>query len=174
MRKISSIFLFLFILSGFALAADIPDMFPFPVESYKLPNGMEVVLIKYGTDGTVIDMLVVDTGSRYEKKPDEIEYTHLMEHLMFRGSKNYTVADVNKIYTKYGVYDQGFTASDFTCYYRIFPKDAMEDLTKIMADRLENLSFTEDEYKAETGAVLVNIRDIIRHHGVDSIRNSIR
>ncbi len=154
MKKISSIFLFLFLLSGFALAADIPEMFPFPSESYTLPNGMEVVLIKYGSDGTVIDMLVVDTGSRYEKKPDEIEYTHLMEHLMFRGSKNYTVADVNKIYTKYGVYDQGFTASDFTCYYRIFPKDAMEDLTKIMADRLENLSFTEDEYKAETGAVL--------------------
>jgi len=144
MKQIIYMFLFLFLLSGFSLAADVPEMFPFPSESYTLPNGMDVVLIKYGSEGTVIDMLVVDTGTRYEKKPDEIEYTHLMEHLMFRGSKNYTVEDVNKIYTKYGVYDQGFTASDFTCYYRIFPEDAMENLTKIMADRLENLSFTED------------------------------
>jgi len=89
-----------------------------------------------------------------EKKPDEIEYTHLMEHLIFRGSKNYSVKDVEKIYTKYGIYDQGFTANDFTCYYRIFPKDSFESLTKIMADKLINLNFTEEEYKAETGAVI--------------------
>ena len=129
-------------------------VFPFPIETYRLDNGMEVVLIKYGNDGLVMDLLVVDVGMGYEKKPDEVEYTHLMEHLMFRGSKNYPVNLVNDIYSKHGLYEQGFTASDFTCYFRIFPGEAFLDLTKIMADKLVNLSFTEEEYRAETGAVL--------------------
>lgn len=130
------------------------DMFPFPTESYKLDNGMEVVLIKYGNDGMMMDLLTVDVGSLYEKKPEEIEYTHLMEHLMFRGSENYSADEVDNISSKYGIYEQGFTANDFTCYFRKFPKEAFLELTEIMADKLVKLSFSEDEYRAETGAVL--------------------
>ena len=107
-------FLLLGIVFGEEKSESTLNMFPFPVESYTLSNGMEVVLIKYGTNGTVMDLLTVDVGGGNEKKPDEIEYTHLMEHLIFRGSKNYSVKDVEKIYTKYGIYDQGFTANDFT------------------------------------------------------------
>jgi len=73
---------------------------------------------------------------------------------MFRGSQNYSMEMVSDIYARYGLYEQGFTASDFTCYYRIFPQEAFSDLSKIMADKFTDLSFTDEEYKAETGAVL--------------------
>jgi zinc protease len=134
--------------------ADEKNMFPYPCETYRLDNGMEVVLIKYGNDGIMMDLLVVDVGVRNEKKPDEIEYTHLMEHLIFRASKNYSIDKVKDIYCKYGIYEQGFTENDFTCYYRKFPEGAFEELSSIMADKLVNLEVPNEEYKAETGAVI--------------------
>ncbi len=130
------------------------DLFPFPTEHYRLENGMEVVLIKWGNDGLMMDILIVDVGERYEKKPDEVEYTHLMEHLMFRGSRNYSVNKVNEINSRFGIYEQGVTESDCTFYFRIFPAQAFLDLTRIMVDKLTNLQIPPDEYKAETGAVL--------------------
>jgi len=153
-KSIIFCFLLCFVFSSFPLSGEDINVFPFPRESYRLDNGMEVVLIKYGNDGLMMDLLVVDVGVRFEKKPDEIEYTHLLEHLMFRGSQNYNMEEAYDIYTRYGIYDQGFTASDFTCYYRIFPQEAFSDLSKIMADKFIDLSFTDEEYKAETGAVL--------------------
>jgi len=137
-----------------AAAPSRADLYPFRAETYRLDNGMEVVLVKYGNDGVMMDFLAFDVGMKSEKKPDEIEYTHLMEHLMFRDSKNYPVEKVDEYYSRYGVYSQGFTESDYTCYYRIFPREAFNRLSEIMADRLVNLNVPDDQYRAETGAVL--------------------
>ena len=137
-----------------APAAEEGGIFPFPVESFRLENGMEVVLMPMGHDGVMMDLLIVDVGVRFEKKPDEVEYTHLMEHLMFRGSEKYPLEEIGKINTRFGIYEQGMTASDFTYYFRLFPSDAFEKLTDVLTDRLANLRFTDEEYRAETGAVI--------------------
>ncbi|MDQ7822252.1 MAG: pitrilysin family protein [Candidatus Eremiobacteraeota bacterium] len=144
----------LFLICLLVTAPAYAELFSFPVESYRLDNGMEVVLIKCGDDGVMMDFLAFDVGMRSEKKPEEIEYTHLMEHLMFRDSEHYPVEKVDEYYAQYGVYSQGYTASDYTCYYRIFPREAFRRLTEIMTDKLSSLVIPDDQYRAETGAVL--------------------
>lgn len=142
------------LLATCAAPAGAAGLFPFPREVFRLPNGLEVVLMPFPADGLVMDAVIMDVGGRTESKPDEMEYTHLLEHLMFRGSRNYTEARAKDLYVRAGAYEQGFTESDFTCYYRIYPAAAFEKMADLMADKFDGLVFSDDEYKAETGAVL--------------------
>lgn len=129
-------------------------IFPYPRHEFRLDNGLSVVVLPCPSEGLVMDALIVDVGMRAERKPEEVEYTHLLEHLMFRGSVRHTAAEAGAILARAGAYEQGFTESDFTCYYRIFPAEYLDTMTVLLAGKFAGLAFTDEEYKAETGAVL--------------------
>jgi zinc protease len=68
-------------------AADAGGEFHVPVEYYKLPNGLRVVLSSDHTLPTVCVGVYYRIGFRIEPK-DRTGFAHLFEHMMFQGSKN--------------------------------------------------------------------------------------
>ena len=58
-----------------------------PIEYYKLPNGMKVVLSRDTTTPTAIVAVYYNIGFRVEPK-NRTGFAHLFEHLMFQGSAN--------------------------------------------------------------------------------------
>src|SRR2546427_3945557 len=58
-----------------------------PVEYYKLPNGLRVVLSQDHTAPTVCIAVYYRIGFRVEPK-DRTGFAHLFEHMMFQGSQN--------------------------------------------------------------------------------------
>jgi len=64
-----------------------PEDFHVPVEYYKLPNGLRVVLSQDHTAPTVCVGVYYRIGFRIEPK-DRTGFAHLFEHMMFQGSKN--------------------------------------------------------------------------------------
>src|SRR6266700_3179195 len=58
-----------------------------PVEYYKLPNGLRVVLSQDHTAPTVCIAVYYRIGFRVEQK-DRTGFAHLFEHMMFQGSQN--------------------------------------------------------------------------------------
>ena len=61
--------------------------FQMPVEYYKLPNGLRVVLSPDHTAPTIVIGVYYRIGFRIEPK-DRTGFAHLFEHMMFQGSQN--------------------------------------------------------------------------------------
>ena len=69
--------------AGALLGADVT----LPVEKYKLPNGMRVVLSQDNAVPVVAVYVIYGVGARAEEK-GRTGFAHLFEHMMFEGSAN--------------------------------------------------------------------------------------
>src|SRR5262249_57606159 len=73
-------------------------MFPYPYTIDDLPNGLRLVTVQTDYPNLVALYIVVNTGSRNEVEPGKSGYAHLFEHVMFRGSQNYTPENPHPIF----------------------------------------------------------------------------
>jgi zinc protease len=129
-------------------------IFPYNYTTDDLPNGLRLVTIPTDYPNLVALYIVVQTGSRNEVEPGKSGYAHLFEHLMFRGSENFTPAQRNEILKRAGASDNASTWDDKTVYYDIFSKEDLDRVMQLQADAFQRLKYSEDAYKTETRAVL--------------------
>ena len=73
---------------------------------------------------------------------------------MFRGTKAYPPEKYQDIVTRSGARQNAYTTDDYTNYHTTFPKEDLETILKIEADRFQNLAYTESAFKTEARAVL--------------------
>ena len=66
------------------------------VEIKKLKNGIPVLMDKIDSINTVSFGVFVNTGSKKELK-EEGGISHLLEHMMFKGTKTKTAKDISEI-----------------------------------------------------------------------------
>src|SRR5215469_6886692 len=136
-------------------AAQAPQkIIPYPYVQEDLPNGLRLVTVPTDFPNMVAVYIVVQTGSRNEIEPGKSGYAHLFEHLMFRGSENYTPAQRDLVLKKAGADSNANTNEDRTTYYDVFSKEDLEPVLKLEADRFQRLKYPETSYKTESLAVL--------------------
>jgi zinc protease len=102
------------------LAAPAADDFHVPIEYYKLPNGLRVVLSPDHTAPTVCVGVYYRIGFRVEPR-DRTGFAHLFEHMMFQGSKNLGKMEFIKLIQSNGGILNGSTRFDFTTISRLCP-----------------------------------------------------
>ena len=90
------------------------------VHEYHLPNGLQVLLIPDASKPTVTVNVTYRVGSRMEGY-GETGMAHLLEHLMFKSTKN--IPNVGAELSKRGMGFNGSTNSDRTNYHETFPSD---------------------------------------------------
>ncbi len=129
-------------------------LFPYNYSIDDLPNGLRLVTVPTDFPNMVALYIVVQTGSRNEIEPGKSGYAHLFEHLMFRGSENYTPEQRDLILKKAGADTNASTNEDRTTYYEVFSKEDLEPVIKADADRFQRLKYPEPAYKTESLAVL--------------------
>lgn len=144
MNKITVISVFLmFCLWGQAVCAAL-----FKADEFTLQNGLHCVVIENHKAPLVKQMVWYKVGSVDE--PDgKGGSAHLLEHLMFRGTKYAKDGEFNRIMEKYGVSDNAFTSHDFTSYHQFADVSKLEILLALEADRMKNLNFDEKAFIAE-------------------------
>src|SRR5215471_17299622 len=100
----------------FLLVAQQSDskIFPYKYSIDDLPNGLRLVTIPTDYPNMVALYIVVRTGSRNEVEPGKSGYAHLFEHLMFRGSENYTAEQQTDILKRAGAESNAYTTLDRT------------------------------------------------------------
>ena len=101
-----------------------PGAFHVPVEYYKLPNGLRVVLSPDHTAPTVAVGVYYHIGFRIEPK-DRTGFAHLFEHMMFQGSQNLGKMEFIKLVQQNGGVLNGSTRFDFTNYFEILPSNKL-------------------------------------------------
>jgi len=90
------------------------------VHEYRLPNGLQVLLIPDASKPTVTVNVTYHVGSRMEGY-GETGMAHLLEHLMFKSTRH--MANVGAELSKRGMGFNGSTNSDRTNYHETFPSD---------------------------------------------------
>jgi predicted Zn-dependent peptidase len=129
----------------------------FPVERFRLGNGLRVVLMPDSSAPTVAIAVVYDVGFRSE--PEGMTgFAHLFEHLMFEGSVTLEKGQHDKLVTGNGGVMNGSTRSDYTNYFEQLPSNALELGLYLEADRMRGLRLTDDNVQNQIAVVKEEIR----------------
>ncbi len=83
---------------------------------------------------SVTALLLVNTGSRYEQK-NEFGAAHLLEHLVFRGTKNYPNGqDLSIALDSIGASSNAFTAKEYTGFYTTAASSHLSFCLKVLKE----------------------------------------
>ena len=142
---------FSFLFSGWCLQVTAQQL-KVPVEYYKLPNGLKVVLSPDKTAPIVDIGVYYNIGFRIEPK-DRTGFAHLFEHMMFQGSQNLGKMEFIKLVQQNGGILNGSTRFDFTNYFEVLPAHKLETGLWAEADRMKGLAITQDNLTNQQGVV---------------------
>lgn len=118
-----------------------------------MANGLRVLHIEDLTSPLVVMILWYHAGSRHEA-PGKSGVAHLLEHMMFKGSKQYAPNFIDYFTDAAGGSNNAFTGMDTTGYIFSFASDRWREALAIEADRMRNCLFAPDEFRAEKNVVL--------------------
>mgnify|MGYP001208171722 FL=1 len=122
--------------------------FKIDYEKFELDNGLTVIMHQDKSDPLVAMATVVHVGSNREK-PGRTGFAHFFEHVSFTASENTPRGAHRLLIPTWGGQRNGGTSFDFTYYYGVVPKDAMEKLAWVTSDMLGFVLNTVDEQTLE-------------------------
>ena len=125
----------------------------FDPKTFTLKNGMQVVVISNHRAPVVRQMVWYKVGSA-DEGAGESGIAHLLEHLMFKGTKTTESGEFSKKIARNGGRENAFTSYDYTAYFQTIAKDRLEMVMKYEANRMTNLVITADEVVPERDVVL--------------------
>jgi zinc protease len=92
-------------------------------------------------------------GSRNER-PGITGASHWVEHMLFKGGREFGKGDIFKQVARHGGTNNGFTSNDFTAYFETLPADALDLGLRIEADRMAHALFDPAEFESERTVIL--------------------
>jgi zinc protease len=122
------------------------------IESLQLANGMQVIVWPDHDIPNVALYNWVRVGSRNEV-PGITGLAHFFEHMMFNGTSTHAPGEFDRALEAAGARDNASTSSDVTIYQDWLPKDALELVFELEADRLRNLAFDPKIIESERSVV---------------------
>lgn len=123
------------------------------VVEYTLGNGMRVLIAERHSDPVVASVLFYRCGSRNEAE-HEAGLSHFLEHMMFKGSKNFGKGQVDGVTAALGGQNNAFTGYDHTAYWFEFASDRWERALDLELDRMTALTLDPEEFDSERQVVL--------------------
>ena len=126
------------------------------IDEYTLAsNGLQVLLMPEHSSPTLTFMVTYRVGSKNEVT-GTTGATHLLEHLMFKGSKNHTREkgnNVDQLLERSGALYNATTWLDRTNYYANMGSEHLGTVMAMEADRMRNLLLREEDRKPEMTVV---------------------
>jgi zinc protease len=123
------------------------------VTSFLLSNGLQVLVIPDRRAPVVTHMIWYKVGQA-DEPPMKSGIAHYLEHLMFKGTKNYPQGYFSKTVSQIGGQENAFTSSDYTAYFQRVAKQHLPLMMKLEADRMENLILDDATARPELQVVL--------------------
>ena len=140
-------------LAGFAVLATVTAL-PAQANPYEtvLGNGMKVVVKEDHRAPSVVSMVWYRAGAI-----DEVDghsgLAHVLEHMMFKGTKNVPLGQFNARIAAMGGMDNAFTSYDYTAYFQQVPSRSLGEVLSLEADRMVHLNWPDEEFKRELEVV---------------------
>ncbi|MEM7427187.1 MAG: pitrilysin family protein [Pseudomonadota bacterium] len=143
------------------------------VGSFKLSNGMEVVVIPDHRAPVVTHMVWYRVGAADEPS-GESGVSHFLEHLMFKGTKTVPPGEFSKMVRRNGGQDNAFTSVDYTAYFQRISKDRLELMMRHEADRMVNLQLAQKDIDTERDVVKEERRTRVDNNPSSRLMEQVR
>ena len=137
-----------------------------------LDNGVRLVMSRMQEMRSVSIGIWVGIGGRYE---EDIEsgISHFLEHMLFKGTKTKTAAQISQLIEGVGGAMNAFTTEECTCFYvKVMGKHFKQALS-VMADMFQNPAFHPKDVERERGVILDELRmgvDVPSQYVYDRLR----
>lgn len=145
MRLLKFVLILAFIIVPFAAHA--------AVKEYTLKNGLKVLIIEDHKAPLATFQIWYRVGSKDEPM-GKTGISHLLEHMMFKGTPKYGSKQFSNIIQRNGGTDNAHTTKDYTMYHQTLSSDRIDLSIKLEADRMINLLLEPKEVVAERNVVM--------------------
>lgn len=120
---------------------------------YQLDNGLKLIVREDHRAPVVVTQVWYKVGSSYE--PGGLTgLSHMLEHMMFKSTKNLGEGEYSRIIAENGGEDNAFTSSDYTTYFQTLGQDRLETSFRLEAERMHALQLKQEEFAKEQRVVM--------------------
>lgn len=122
-----------------------------------LANGVRIVTEPIVGARSTSTGVFIKAGTRTETS-DEIGISHLIEHMLFKGTTTRTAKEIASFFDELGGSVNAFTSKDHTCYYVKTLDEHAVMAFDVLADMLFDSRFDEQELEKEKRVVMEEIK----------------
>jgi predicted Zn-dependent peptidase len=121
-----------------------------------LPNGLRLITYNMPSTRSVAIGCWIDTGSR-DETPEEAGASHFLEHLLFKGSDDWSARRISETLDGIGATHNAFTSKEYTCFWTRMRDEDFVTGVEILAEMLQRPAFRQSEIDSERNVVLEEI-----------------
>ena len=121
----------------------------------KLSNGLTILFEKRELP-VVSSAVGINFGALYESEKEK-GISHLIEHMLFKGTKKRGYEELSKEIEKKGGILNGYTGEEATVFWSKLPSKHVDTGIEIISDIILNPAFSEEEFEKEKGIVIEEI-----------------
>jgi predicted Zn-dependent peptidase len=122
-----------------------------------LKNGLRIITVPSKSTQTVTVLVLVGTGSKYEKK-EEKGISHFLEHMYFKGTKKRPSSlEIAETLDKVGGIYNAFTSQEYTGYFAKVSREHFVLALDWVSDIFLNSTLPEKEIEKERGVIIEEI-----------------
>jgi len=122
-----------------------------------LNNGLKIVTHQMPKRESVALGIWIKVGGRYENSQNK-GISHYLEHLLFKGTKNYSCRQLKESIEGIGGSLNGFTSEELTCYLVKVPANHLDIGLNILSDMVLNPSLPAQEIEKERTVILEELK----------------
>jgi zinc protease len=128
------------------------DMITFPPSTAKkwvLPDGLTLIVQEDRSAPVASVQAWCGTGSIYEDDKLGAGLSHILEHMLFKGTKTQKASEIAQKIQDVGGYINAYTSFDRTVFWIDVPKDGVASALFILSDAMMNSTLPPEEYNKE-------------------------
>ena len=128
------------------------------VEKTILPCGLTVISENFPEFPSFALSYSLKSGSRAES-PDSNGIHHLIEHMLFKGSRRYDLKQIADVSDRLGGRLNAFTSKEITQYYIKSIDEKLEESFALLSDIVFHSTFPVDEFAKEKNVIIQEIKE---------------
>ncbi|MEO7166753.1 MAG: pitrilysin family protein [Spartobacteria bacterium] len=122
---------------------------PVTAQKWTLPNGLTIIVQTDRSAPVASVQAWCGTGSIDEGRQLGAGLSHILEHMLFKGTKTRSTSAIAQSVQDQGGYINAYTSFDRTVYWIDVPKEGLAGALDILADAMMNSTLPAEEYGKE-------------------------
>src|SRR3989440_10696345 len=122
---------------------------PSTAHKWILPNGLTVIVQEDHSAPVASVQAWCATGSIDEDQHLGAGLSHILEHMLFKGTKTQSANQIAQSIQDVGGYINAYTSFDRTVFWIDVPKDGVSRALEVLSDAMMNSTLPPEEYKKE-------------------------
>jgi zinc protease len=135
-----------------AASTEHPTVIAFPpstAQKWILPSGLTIIVQEDHSAAVASVQAWCATGSIDEDQHLGAGLSHILEHMLFKGTKTRSTNEIAQKVQDVGGYINAYTSFDRTVFWIDVPKDGVPTALDILADAMMNSTLPPEEYQKE-------------------------